>query len=256
LVLFAREDDVDGPALARRWCDRRRGVGADGLLLGHATPDSPARMIVYNADGSRAEMSGNGIRCFAHALARVAGEPGRPDLSERRILTDAGPRTVTARATEDPSTIVASVDMGLIRELPPPESWSALGAHPDRPVLHVGIGNPHAVVAVDDVRAVDLEAIGARVPDVNVEVIEPGPETDALTIRVHERGVGVTDACGTGACAAAWAAARWRLVRAAAELVVHMDGGAVRVVLDQPEPGRVTLTGPATFIATIEIPTS
>ena len=74
-------------------------------------------------------------------------------------------------------------------------------------------------------------------------------------MRVHERGAGITEACGTGACAAAWAAADWGLVApGTGELVVHMDGGRATVALHQPEPGRVTLTGPATYVATIEIP--
>ena len=77
-----------------------------------------------------------------------------------------------------------------------------------------------------------------------------------MTMRVHERGVGLTEACGTGACAAAVAAARWGLVpRSAPEIVVHMPGGSARVTLDEPAPGRVTLTGPATYVATIEVPT-
>ena len=73
-------------------------------------------------------------------------------------------------------------------------------------------------------------------------------------MRVHERGAGITEACGTGACAAAWAAASWGLVPGRSdEITVHMDGGDARVRLDQPGPGRVTLIGPVTFVATIEV---
>ena len=107
-----------------------------------------------------------------------------------------------------------------------PAGWAAIGAHPDRPVAHLGLGNPHTVVGVDDVTAVDLLALGRQVPDINLEIVEPGPEPDAITMRVHERGAGITQACGTGAAAAAWAAERWGLVNAGlTELVVHMDGG-------------------------------
>ena len=255
LVLLASLDGLDGPSLARRWCDRRRGVGADGLLLGEPADGFSARMVLYNADGSRAEMSGNGIRCFAHASALAAGRPGHPDLSPQCILTDAGPRAVTLRGTEDPWTVEASVDMGAVEVLPAPDGWAALGTHPDRPVAHLGLGNPHSVVGVDDVRAVDLIALGSLVPHVNVEIIEPGPGPAAVTMRVHERGAGVTEACGTGACAAAWAAADWGLVApGTTELVVHMDGGRATVALHHPAPGRVTLTGPATYVATIEVP--
>jgi diaminopimelate epimerase len=249
--LVAFDLDVAEPAaLARRWCDRRRGVGADGLLVGSRADGYTAQMVLYNADGSRAEMSGNGIRCFAQALAMRRGAP-----DAQRILTDAGDRVVTLSATEDPDTIAARVDMGEVTRLDPPDGWDELGAHPDRPVSHLSVGNPHSVVGVDDVAAVDLAALGAKVPHVNLEVVEPGPEPHAVTMRVHERGAGITEACGTGACAAAWAAVEWGLVPATiAEIVVHMDGGSARVALHQPSRGRVTLTGPATFVATIEVP--
>ncbi len=76
-----------------------------------------------------------------------------------------------------------------------------------RPVSHLSCGNPHTVVGVEDVRVVDLLALGRRIPQVNLEIIEPGPGAAAITMRVHERGAGITDACGSGACASAWAAA-------------------------------------------------
>ncbi|MET0324494.1 MAG: diaminopimelate epimerase [Ilumatobacteraceae bacterium] len=242
----------DLPALARRLCHRTTGVGADGLLVGEREPGYAARMVLYNADGSRAEMSGNGIRCFAQALAARRG-----DLTAQTILTDAGPRRVELQATEDPRTLLATVDLGPVGELAEPDGWAAIGADPHRPVAHLDLGNPHTVVGVDDVAAVDLLTLGRQLPQVNLEVVEPGPEPDAITMRVHERGAGITQACGTGAAAAAWAAARWGLVDAGVEeLVVHMDGGSARVALHRPEPGRVTLTGPATFVATIEVPIS
>ena len=246
--------DADLPALARRVCDRRRGIGADGLLVGTESAELhdagyDARMVLYNADGSRAEMSGNGIRCFAQALARRRG-----DLGAQRILTDAGERAVVLHASDRADTVEASVEMGGIGTLTEPEGWSELGAHPDRPVAHLDLGNPHSVVGVDDVRAVDLVTLGGKVPHVNLEIIEPGPESHGITMRVHERGVGVTDACGTGACASAWAAVKWGLVAATTqEVVVHMDGGSAKVSVNHPVDGSVTLTGPAAHIATIEI---
>ncbi len=246
-------DDLSG--LARRVCDRQRGIGADGLLIGESADGFAAQMTLYNADGSRAEMSGNGIRCFAQALAMRRGARDRPDLSPQRILTDAGERHVELDPTEQPGTIRASVDMGPVEAIPEPEGWAAVGSHPDRPVSHLSLGNPHSVVIVDDVHAVDLLALGRLVPDINLEVIEPGPEPDAIRMRVHERGAGITAACGTGACAAAWTAAEWGLVEPGTEeIVVHMDGGPATVSLQRPAVGRVTLTGPATHIARIEIP--
>ena len=239
----------DLPALARRLCDRRRGLGADGLLIGETERGYAARMVLYNADGSRAEMSGNGIRCFAQALAAR-----RDNLDPQRILTDAGDRLVTLIATDDTETMLASVDMGSVDPLPEPTGWSALGCHPDRPVAHLSLGNPHSVVGVDDVEVVDLADLGTKVPHVNLEIVEPGERPDEIRMRVHERGAGITEACGTGACAAARAAADWGLATPSDQkLVVHMDGGSATVELDAPSPGRVTLTGPATFVATIEI---
>jgi diaminopimelate epimerase len=239
----------DLPALARRLCDRRRGVGADGLLVGESEDGYAARMTLYNADGSRAEMSGNGIRCFAQALAARRG-----DLSPQRILTDAGDRVVTLSATAESTIIHAAVDMGEVSSIGEPADWHRVGADPMRPVSHLGVGNPHSVVGVDDVTAVDLLALGSIVPYVNLEIVEPGPEPHAITMRVHERGAGITEACGTGACASAWAAHQWGLVvPIEEEILVHMDGGDARVRMHHPSQGRVTLIGPAQFIADITV---
>jgi diaminopimelate epimerase len=248
LVAFHPEvEDLAG--LARRLCDRRRGIGADGLLVAASAEGYTARMTLYNADGSRAEMSGNGIRCFAQALATRRG-----DLADQRILTDAGERLVVVEATDDPATIMARVEMGEVTPLVEPAGWSALGCHPDRPVAHLSLGNPHSVVGVDEVAAVDLAQLGGQVPHVNLEIVEPGPESNAITMRVHERGAGITEACGTGACAAAYAARSWGLVaRGANEVIVHMDGGTATVTFADDAPARAVLTGPATYVGTIEI---
>ena len=247
VVFHPRVHDL--AALAQRVCDRRRGIGADGLLIGESQDGYAARMALFNADGSRAEMSGNGIRCFAQALAWRRG-----DMVPQRILTDAGERYVMMSATDDPETLHASVDMGTIDQIEEPAGWDQLGCHPDRPVVHLSLGNPHSVVGVEDVAAVDLLALGLKIPQVNLEVVEPGRRQDAIRMRVHERGAGITEACGTGACAAAFAAARWGLATPReGKLVVEMDGGSATVTLDSPAPGRVTLTGPATYIGTVEI---
>lgn len=251
LVVFHPAVD-DLPALARRLCDRRTGVGADGLLIAETAEGYAARMVLFNADGSRAEMSGNGIRCFAQAVAAHRG-----DLEPQRILTDAGDKTVELLATDDPATIMATVDMGEVSPLGAPSGWADLGCHPDRPVAHLSMGNPHSVVGVDDVTVVDLVDLGAKVPHVNLEIIEPGPEPHAVTMRVHERGAGITQACGTGACASAYAARSWGLVASnEPEVLVHMDGGSATVSFDDAAPGRAVLTGPATFVATVQVEVS
>jgi diaminopimelate epimerase len=254
LVVFDLEHP-DSSALARRLCDRRRGVGADGLLIGSSADGHDARMVLYNADGSRAEMSGNGIRCFAQALA-MRDEAA----STVRILTDAGSREVTfvgeptVCGSALGTTVDARVEMGEVGEAPEPDGWAALRCHPDRPVAHLDLGNPHSVVGVDEVAVVDLAELGSKVPQINLEIIEPGPAPDAITMRVHERGAGITEACGTGASAAAYAARSWGLVAASArEVVVHMDGGTARVGFAPDAPRRAVLTGPTTYVATIEV---
>lgn len=240
-------DEGRGGACAQRLCDRRRGLGADGLLLANMRPDGAWRMILFNADGSRAEMSGNGIRCFVQAVG-----DSRPGTY--RVVTDAGERVVEVTATDDPSVIQASVAMGSPAAGKPSSFWAEVGVHPDRPVAHVDMGNPHTVVGVDDVAVVNLQLIGSQVPDVNLEIVMPGPEPDAITMRVHERGAGITEACGTGACASAWAAVQWGLVTPSeSAVVVHMDGGDATVRLHSPAPGQVTLVGPSQYVATISV---
>ena len=249
LVVFHPHID-DLPAFARSICNRSTGIGADGLLVAESADGYAARMTLFNADGSRAEMSGNGIRCFAQALAAKRG-----DLATQRILTDAGDRVVTLTATDDPATISARVEMGQVGELAEPAGWATLGCHPDRPVAHLSMGNPHSVVGVDEVAAVDLADLGQKVPQINLEIIEPGPETNGITLRVHERGAGITQACGTGACASAYAAKRWGLVASSSDQVlVHMDGGTASVSFGDDDPSTAILTGPATYVATIEVP--
>lgn len=251
LVVFEPAADAidDLPSLARALCDRRTGIGADGLLVAEPAEGYAAQMTLFNADGSHAEMSGNGIRCFAQAIAARRG-----DLGPQLIRTGAGDKVVTLAATDDPKTITARVEMGAVGTRAEPDGWAALECHPDRPVAHLDMGNPHSVVGVDQVALVDLADLGGRVPHINLEIVEPGPEPDAITMRVHERGAGITHACGTGACAAAYAARSWGLVPSVEpEVVVHMDGGTATVAFDRSEPPNAILTGPATMIATIEV---
>ena len=258
-------DGVDGAgpgpgtwaSFAGQVCHRRHGIGADGLLVA-TEPDEAERaasgadvvMQLYNSDGSTAEMSGNGIRCLVQGWARAHGREQGAVI----VATAAGPRRVDFGPGTEPHTMVASVDMGPVTPIEAPTGWPDVAAHEHRPVVHLSVGNPHTVVAVEDVAAVDLRTVGQRVPDVNLEIVEAGPEPSAITMRVHERGAGITEACGTGACAAAVAAASWGLAEpAAGEITVHMEGGDARVRLDDPEPGRVTLIGPATFVGAVEV---
>ncbi len=253
LVDLAGDDEVT-PELARWACDRRRGIGADGFLVGSVPegffPDGPPhlRMVLYNADGGRAEMSGNGIRCLAQAEARRMGV----DRVELRILTDAGLRVCEVREGPDPRTATVSVDMGRARALPDPgDGWQVEAGVPVHRAALVDLGNPHAVLLVDDPSQVDLAVVGPAVErhfpaGVNVEVVAPAAG-DGLRLRVWERGAGITEACGTGACAAAWAAHGWGL--AAVDVTVHMPGGDAVVVVGD----HLTLVGPATYVADIDL---
>jgi diaminopimelate epimerase len=244
----AQTTEIDWPNVARNWCNRKTGVGADGLLLLGRIAANTLTMRLYNSDGSLAEMSGNGIRCLAQAAYMA------DDLKTEMVYaveTDAGERrvVVTPRAN-DSQTVDASVDMGLIGTLLEPTGWATLECDPMRPVMHISVGNPHSVVGVEDVAIVPLKELGEKVPQINLEIIEPGPEVNAITMRVHERGAGITQACGTGACASAWAAVQWGLVPASAnEVIVHMDGGDVKVSVNQPNAGSVTLIGPAQYMS-------
>ena len=253
LVALVESSD-DAPAydadLARRVCHRTRGVGADGLIVAVRRPDPQhdLQMTLYNADGSRAEISGNGIRCLAQAELMRRGERA----CDLRIATDAGLRVVLVHETSDRLTVEASVTMGRVSEgaevpAAPPGYDIGKSATAD-------IGNPHWVVLVDDAWAVDLAQLGPQFEraggGVNVEFIAPTAGTaDAIDLAVWERGVGITEACGSGAGAAAFVAHRWGLV--GADVTVHMPGGAARVVLENDE---VTLIGPSVFIAAVELP--
>ena len=245
----AQVSEIDWPNIARSWCNRKTGIGADGLLLLGRINANTLTMRLFNSDGSLAEMSGNGIRCLAQAAHMADGLTGEVEYA---VTTDAGERrvVVTPRAN-DSQTVDASVDMGSIGTLDEPTGWATLGCDPMRPVMHVSVGNPHSVVGVEDVSIVPLKELGEKVPQINLEIIEPGPEVNAITMRVHERGAGITQACGTGACASAWAAVQWGLVPASAsEVIVHMDGGDVQVRVNKPKAGNVTLIGPAQFMST------
>jgi diaminopimelate epimerase len=248
------EPAVAWPLLARMWCDRRTGIGADGLLtLGH-DPDHGGHlsMMLHNADGSRAEMSGNGIRCLAQAAYLAQDRSGPVSY---RVSTDAGEKQVEVLRAVNPSTLVISVGMGVVAEGREPAGWMHLGCHPDRPVWHLDLGNPHSVIAVDSVAAVPLEVLGPKVPQINLEVVEPGPEPHAVTMRVHERGAGITQACGTGATATAWAAWKWGLVTATpdGEILVHQPGGDATVRLAGDGNRQATLSGDTVFVGTVSL---
>lgn len=230
---------------AIRWCDRRRGIGADGLISAVDTGDGSWRMILWNSDGSRPEVSGNGLRCLGQALAAHVGALEPITFT---VVTDGGTRTLDVEPARPVAQV--SVDMGPASEAGVVSGrWDELGVPVERQIA-VEIGNPHLVALVDDVGAHDVTVVGPAVEadypnGINVHLIEV---VDAATIRldVWERGAGYTEACGSGACAAGWAAHRWGLVDSKVDVV--MPGGTARIELADD---RVLLTGPAEFVGAV-----
>ncbi len=257
LLSTAQVAQIEWPRIAQSWCNRQTGIGADGLLLLGRIDANTLTMRLYNSDGSLAQMSGNGIRCLAQAAFMADTFMADTVIAnsnvqfEYSVATDAGERRVVVTPrTNDSGIIDASVDMGHIGTLDEPLGWATLECDTMRPVMHISVGNPHSVVGVEYVAIVPLKELGERVPQINLEIIEQGPEVNAITMRVHERGAGITKACGTGACASAWAAVQWGLVpQSASEVIVHMDGGDVKVRVNEPQAGSVTLIGPAQFVS-------
>jgi diaminopimelate epimerase len=230
-------------------CARHTGVGADGLIrVTEGTATADVTMELLNADGSRAEMSGNGIRCLAQAVFQ-AGLAAPPVL---RVATDAGLRTVRVLSRRGPRSHRLSVEMGQAKVGEPEPEWvegDILRAQ------RVDMGNPHIVLhwgGAELPGTDELIAIGSRIDratpgGANVEIVLPR-EPAHLDMVVYERGVGPTQACGTGACATAAAAHEWELVGECS--TVTMPGGPVEITLGDP----VLLTGDATSVAVLDTP--
>jgi diaminopimelate epimerase len=249
LVVAGADPD---PAVARAVCHRHRGVGADGLLV--LAPAEPGRtaigMVLFNADGSRAEMSGNGIGCLAQAAVRCGLAAG----PEVQVHTGAGLRTVHLAPTGENRTDLATVSMGVLGW--PAGAVAAWVGGRVAEAVWVDVGNPHLVLLARDpvtvgdrawLADVGAAANAATPGGVNVEVVAAGD--GAVTMDVFERGVGLTDACGTGAVAAAAAARRWGI--AGDRSTVTMHGGSVDVAFDGD---AATLATPITYVATVDFP--
>jgi diaminopimelate epimerase len=233
---------VEGPDLmtadrARALCDRRRGIGGDGVLsVLPARAGGVAYMHIYNSDGSVAAMCGNGIRCVARHVAELRGLQG-----ELVVETDAGPRRCTVN--RGPSGVESvTVDMG--RAVVQGEEVFLVGGEAVR-TLRVSMGNPHAVALDGPLpsRARELgPLIEAAVPGgVNVGFGRAsGRQVDLV---VWERGAGLTEACGTGACAAAVTAIHERRLEGQGPVTVWLPGGPLTI--DVGPDLSVRMTGPA-----------
>ena len=248
-----RLDEEDLGALAQKICDRHYGIGADGLILVLPSKAADFRMRILNADGSEAEMCGNGIRCFAG----VVHDEGLSDKEEFTVETGAGilvPRLQLA----DGKLQGVRVDMGeptLAGDRIPVLGFGA--AHVVEQPIEAGgeklsmtcvsMGNPHCVIFVEDAEAVPIERIGpllerheAFPKKTNVEFAAV-LDASHIRMRVWERGAAVTLACGTGSCATLVAAALTGRAERAAE--VQLDGG--RLQIEWAEDNHVYMTGPA-----------
>lgn len=246
LVVLDPDDDivVDG-VMARAICDRRTGVGADGLIRATRVDGTGLRMHMRNSDGSPAEVSGNGLRCLAQA-ATMAGLVADRQFA---IETDVGTRAAIVVPTEREDVHQVRVDMGTVTLGDEAPQWTGPGVAAAR---FADAGNPHLVLHVPEwEKGPDLVEVGEQANEaeggVNVELIRPDGRAD-IDLTVFERGAGVTAACGSGACAAAVVARAWDLVGEVTS--VHMPGGTAQVEIED----TVWLSGPTVAVATVEWP--
>jgi diaminopimelate epimerase len=237
----------------RLLCDRRRGIGADGIIrVGPGRDGADLSMRLHNADGGEAEMSGNGIRCLAQA-AVDAGWVAPPSFL---VATAGGVRSVTFVPGEAPGWARASVDMGAVKL--GPAQWTIEG----RQARTADVGNPHLVLVGPGVAEVDIAARGtelqAAYPDgINVEWIEMAHDADGdfIDLRVWERGAGATLACGTGSVAVAAVARADGLLpgSGSGSVRVHNPGGMLDVTLGVGDGDPAVLAGPVRKVADIEL---
>ena len=261
---FSREL-ADPAALAVAISDRHFGVGGDGLILVMPSAKADVRMRMFNADGSEAQMCGNGVRC----VAKYAWDHGLAAVNPMKVETAAGIRNVELEidGDDDDKVTSATVDMGepilapasIPVDLPGDRVVDAevsAGGGACR-ITCVSMGNPHAIIYVDDVSAVDLAAAGGametdplfpeRVNVHFVEVISPSE----VTMRTWERGSGITLACGTGASAVCVAGVL--AGRGERSILAHLPGGDLKLRWRE-DNNRVYMTGPAREVFTGEWP--
>lgn len=254
-------ESIDDPAaFARFVSDRHKGIGSDGVILIQPSSEADCRMEMYNADGSRGEMCGNGIRC----VGKYAYDHGYVTERSIRVETDAGMRHLELEVAAG-KVVRVTVDMGAPILDGPAIPVAAEGRIIEHPlevagrlwsVTCVSMGNPHCVVFVDDTARFPVTEIGPGFEThpffprrVNTEFIQVLGERE-LRMRVWERGSGETAACGTGACASVVAAALTG--RAARTAVVHLNGGDLAIEWSEADD-RVRMTGTATEVFRGEI---
>ena len=253
--LIVEEDaakNLDCAELTRRLCQRNTGIGADGIEFFTWTSPNTGRIRLYNADGSVAEISGNGTRCVAAWMAETLGSHAGDKLE---ILTDAGPRICRIDSVHlgDAFTVEVTTGMGVPKFVP---HTLKLSDGSEVIGVEVATGNPHFVILVDNaafaVAGKSWQTIGAEIcshrdfpHQTNVEFVRIVSENE-IEIRIFERGVGPTTSSGTGSSASATAALALR--RCVSPLTVAAPGGAQTVAWSGPGE-ELFLSGPATLIA-------
>lgn len=251
------EEKIDNPpAVARFVSDRHFGIGSDGLIMINPSKTADFEMEMYNADGSRGEMCGNGIRC----VAKYVYDYGLTDQTQISVETLGGIKYLDL-TVEDGKVSLVKVDMGkpeleadLIPIISEREQVIDEPIEVDGKEYHmtgVSMGNPHAVIYVDDVKGLDLEKIGPKFENherfpkrINTEFVHC-IDRQTVEMRVWERGSGETLACGTGACAVAVSSILNNLTDT--QVTVKLLGGDLQIEWDR-EKDRVFMTGPATVV--------
>lgn len=251
------EEKIENPpAVARYVSDRHFGIGSDGLIMINPSEVADFEMEMYNADGSRGEMCGNGIRC----VAKYVYDYGLTDKTQISVETLGGIKYLDL-TVEDGKVVLVKVDMGkpelksdLIPIISENEKVIDEPIEVDGKVYHmtgVSMGNPHTVIYVDDVKNLDLEKIGPKFENherfpkrINTEFVRC-IDRNTVEMRVWERGSGETLACGTGACAVAVASILNNLTDT--RVTVKLLGGDLQIEWDR-EKDRVFMTGPATVV--------
>lgn len=226
--------------LSQKMSERHFGAGSDGMIYISKSGIADFKMRIFNADGSEAKMCGNGIRC----VGKFVYDKGYTDKKFLSIETLSGIKYLTLQVVNGKVKTV-TVDMGKA-ETKPPMTLTADGETVS--LIPVSVGNPHAVIFVDDIETAPLTTLGPKIehhpefPDgVNVEFVEV-LGTDKLRMRVWERGSGVTMACGTGACASVMAAIVAKRCNYDETVSVVLDGGTLKIEIESDN--TVKMTGP------------
>lgn len=258
IVNLFKEEKIDYQKVAHQWCHRQLGIGADGLVL--ISPamkeENDLRMVIYNSDGSEADMCGNALRC----LAKYAYEKNLVEREEFRVETKAGVMIPKVQVNAD-KVLAIRVNMG--RPLFAPQDIPILFSGEEvinqqiligdtiYPINALFLGNPHCVVYIEDLEKFPVEKIGPLIENnkifpnkVNVEFVTV-LNRHTIQVRVWERGAGPTLACGTGACAAVVASVKNNLTDSLVE--VQLPGGKLSI---EWATDLVYMTGPAEYVYT------